>query len=437
MIEKTFYYIGVSFNSRAYLKLVGPHFHKMPDGGKFYSNLARAFFYESFVPRDGEWSSPWSTKVHPGYEMPDYDSTFNKTFDEVTDNRALDIAQIIESQDREMVLFYSGGIDSTVCVTSLLKNLNAEQRKNISICMSADSIVENPSFYTKYVKNNFNTIDSMNFIYSDLAKDNKISITADLGDALFGTELGTKMYPRIKYFNNQLPVEKRIDSNLFSKVSDDDVHYSKFKDIIVQYFNLCLSKNLEVWTRVSRHRGYNLPAENSKQNEQFGELLYRKYDNNIKTSKVPVHSLHDFFWWIIFNVKFMHCALRPGSLYSTGTNRQKVFNGNLINWYGSQDYQLWSMANNNNGQKIKGTTEGSYKWAARKYIYELDRNDFYLHHKLKIASLPFVYFRNLKKYYKEFDPMFGLDTNYNIAYIGDKNTDDMILDRLYSYTIDW
>ena len=94
-----------------------------------------------------------------------------------------------------------------------------------------------------------------------------------------------------------------------------------------------------------------------------------------------IHSLHDFFWWLIFNIKYLNCAVR-GSLYFNDRVEWKTAMDRIVNWFGHNDYQLWSMVNNNNGQKIK-KTQASYKWAAREYIYDLDKNDWYKFFKIR------------------------------------------------------
>lgn len=422
-MSKTFYYINTSLTSRSYGNLVNPIFDDLNEGARFYSNMARAFTYESFIPRQGEWSCPWKTAVMPGNEMPEYDPNFKETFSEVTDNRARDLAKIIEETDRKVAVFYSGGIDSTVCVSALIKNLTQRQLENVYICLSSDSIVENPNFYTNFIKDKIKTLDSLNHIYSDLADEGYVCVTADIGDALFGTELGTKMYAQyMSLIQDMTESDKRKYEQLYFKINDRDTHYSNFRPLIISYLNKILQNNTN-----------NINDFDKK----FGEQFYEKLNKNILTSKVPIISLHDFYWWIIFNVKYLHCALRAGLIYSKGANRKNVFGDNLFNWYGNREYQLWSMANNNNGEKIIGTTQGSYKHAARKYIYDLDHNEWYFKYKIKIASMPFIVARNYRKYFKDFDPVFGLDTDYNVAMIGDPEVDSLVLNGLNNYKLDW
>lgn len=422
-MNDTFYYINTSLSSRSYGSLVNPMFEDLPEGARFYSNIARAFGYESFIPRQGKWSGPWKTDVMEEHILPRYDSNFKLSFEEITDNRAKDIINLIETTDKKISIFYSGGIDSTTCLVSIIKNLSKKHLDNIYVCMSADSVIENPNFYYQYIKDKINVLDSLNNLYSSLADTGFISVTADSGDALFGTELGTKMYAQYQsLILDESLTQQRIYKDLYFKINDPDTHYSKFKSLIIKYFNKILQKN------VSNLNNFD---------KKFGELFYEKLNKNIQTSEVPILSLHDFYWWIIFNIKYLHCALRPGLIYSAGANRKKVFGNNLFNWYGNTDYQLWSMANNNNGEKIIGTTQGSYKHIARKYIAKFDHNEWYYNHKIKIGSMPFVVARNYRKHFKDFDPVFGLDTNYDVAMIGTPDVDTLILDGLKNYKIDW
>lgn len=423
-MNTTLFYANFTPGAIHLQKLINPTFvGSLSPGGRFYFNLGKAMKYASYVPRSGEWTTPWPSAVAPGYEMPAYDATYNHNFAEVTDMRAMDIKKLINDTDANVALFYSGGIDSTVCLSSLIKNLTKEELSHVHVNMSTDSIMENPNFFRTFIRDKIKIIDSMDNKYSDLVDKGYHCLTADLGDCLFGTELGTKMYAQFKSLSNTLPSNLRVDvENLYYDVINKDVHYSRYKDLIMLYFNNLLEKN----------RMFPMIESDYK----FGELLYNKIEHNINTSSVPIHSLHDFFWWIIFGPKFMHCALRGGFLYSLGENRKYIYD-KTINWYGSTDYQLWSMANNNNGEKIRGTSQSSYKWAARKYIYDFDGNEWYFRYKIKIASLPFIKMRNYRKYYTDFDTQFGMNSDYDVLRVGNPEVDQFITSGLENYQLDW
>jgi hypothetical protein len=95
------------------------------------------------------------------------------------------------------------------------------------------------------------------------------------------------------------------------------------------------------------------------------------------------------------------------------------------------------MRNNNNGEKLSGPAQGLCKTAAKKYIFEFTKDEFYYHHKIKIVSLTNIINRNWRKNYQDFDPIFAVDQNYNTVKIGDSKVNDFILDKIFRYKIDW
>lgn len=397
----------------------------LSEGKRFVLNSAWAFKYNSAIPRNGEWSTPWKTSVLTGYEMPDYDANFKKTFEEVTDQTAIDMYNWSEQNGRILQFSWSGGIDSTTMIVSLLKNLTDSQRKNMQVCLSADSILENPNFFNDHIRHNFKIVDSDNFDLREKTENNFTVVMADLGDGLFGTELGTKLYPRITRLSktSNLKISDSDLEDLYNNVTNEKYHFSKYENIIIHYFNTLLKNNKK--------------SNYSDEDKDFGKLYYEKMFKNIKTSSVPIHSLHDFFWWIIFNQKSMHCALRSATIHSTGRDRTNILKKGLLNWYNGTDYQLWSMANNNNGNKIRGKTQGSYKWVAKKYIYDFDNNDWYFYHKIKFASMPQVVHRNFPYIWKNYSGMFGVNDQYQVVYYDDPGVMDQIEENLENYKIDW
>jgi hypothetical protein len=380
---------------------------RLGPNAKFWIDIGRYLGKNRIINRHGEWNSPWKTKIVPGFEMPNFDPHFKMTFEEVTYQRTLDIKKIIHSSDSRIGVFYSGGIDSTVCLAALIKFLNPEELKKIDICLSAESIVENPTFYEKFILNKFNIFDSAKTRYDYFQQNGHYAITSDQGDSIFGTELGTKLY--FSYFSRVKSLSSASRSHLVSiseKISDPDTSYENYKDLLMSYFQLPNSP-------------------------EFGEKFYIALDENIKSSAVPVLSLHDFFWWYIFNIKYMECALRSTVYYTTAPDIEKSIQSTVINWFNHPNYQLWSMANNNNGTKIKGLSPASYKMAARQFIYELDQNEWYFRYKSKLSSLINITQRNKDVFGQR--SIFALDSNYNTYYQKDPDTTKFIEDQLEAY----
>ena len=374
---------------------------------KLCLDIALFFNKNSFVARDGEWPCPWKYSIAPGFEMPKYDSKFSMNFEEVTNKSALEIRDLIKRTDKRVAVYYSGGIDSTVCLIALLKNLTPEELKHIDLCLSSESIIENPYLFVKHITRKFNILDSAKIRYSEIEQAGNFAITCDQGDSVFGTEFGTHIYYNYRQLLQKVsPETRRKLENYYLKISAAEVHYSEFADLLIAYFE-------------------------HPRDPSFGRHFYEALVQNIKTASVPIHSLHDFFWWIIFNLKYMECALRSSIYYYGGTNYSKSINETIINWFNHENYQKWSMVNNNTGQKIRGSTAATYKWAAREYIQSYDKNDWFFRHKLKLSSLKPLIWRNEK--FLEQPHIFGLTKNYEILLFNEPGVFNFIFEKLQRF----
>lgn len=396
-------------------------------GGRFHINLARKINPNRTISRDSSiWSIPLPQDIWPGFETPTYDPTFSLTFGEVSDLVACSLRDRINQNNEKFAIMWSGGIDSTVVLVALLKNLTQEELKNVAVCTSISAIIEYPNFYNDHIVGKFKLLDSFTLKYDDLIRQGYSPITADEGDCIFGTFFGLQLYYNWKMYANMLSADSRHHiSTIIDKVTDPTVHWTQFKDLLIEYFQLVPNQD------------FPYPAM-PEVDKNFGRLLYEKFELNIKTTQVPINSLHDFFWWLIFNVKYLNCAVR-GGLYFNDTLPPKDSVESIVNWYSFPQYQLWSMANNNNGTKIK-LNAASYKWAAREYIYDFDKNPYYKHFKLKLESMGIpMSNQNVNSLPKELRPnaKFAVDTNYNWLYIDDNNVQNYIKQHFHNFKIDW
>jgi hypothetical protein len=381
----------------------------LSDTGKLWLDLARRFHPNTLTARRGKWDTPWPMVPHPNLAMPSYEPGFAKTFSEVSDQRALDIRDMIR-QGRRVALYYSGGLDSTVCAVALLKNLNEEELDNVAFCLNVNSASENPVFFDRFLRDKATLLDSSTHRYSDLIGLGYAPITADAGDDIFGTEQATQFY----YSYPQLVARLSGPARRKLMLLDDhprlmEMPYREFADVLIWF----LSPD-----------DASIPA-----NYRIGKWFYGKMLENIATSDVPIHSLHDFFWWLIFNLRFTHCSLRGPLFYFQGEEIEAAITTRVVNWFNTPDYQRWSMANNNNGQKITRPTATHYKWAARSYIYEYDRNEWYFNYKIKSVSLN----RLLRNASEGTLDLFALDVNYRRYWLNDPFVRALFTQGLHSF----
>jgi hypothetical protein len=411
-LNDTLYFSSISFN--VYHDHIWQDiYNRCDEGGKFFINISKRINPCRFVSRNGEWSIPWKQDLIPGFEMPDYDPNFKKSFSQICNEKALRIAEQIE-QGKRFAVMYSGGIDSTVIMSALIKNLSTSQLASVVVCSSIESVIENPTFWNQYIHGKFKVLDSKKYKIDDLIEQGLIPITADEGDCMFGTLFGLTLYNNFEYYIKDLSEPTKTNlRNIKYRISDTDIHFSVYKDLIIKHLGI-------------------------PNNPSFGRILYEKYVHNINTSTVPVHSLHDFFWWLIFNVKYLNCSVR-GALYLNDRIDPKVAIYTVVNWFNDLDYQRWSMANNNNGQKIK-SSPSTYKMAAREYIWDLDHNDWYKNFKIKLESLWSVaQVQDVSKIAIDKRPVarVGLTSDYKLLYINNKDVQDFYKHHLMNYKIDW
>ena len=411
-LDDTLYFSSISFN----------HYHnaiwqKManelgPDA-RFFINIGRRVNPNRFVTRNGEWSLPWRQELIPGFEMPAYDPGYAKSFAEVSDGKAQEIKARI-AQGEQFAVMYSGGIDSTVIMAALVKNLTAEELESVTVCASVNSIIENPTFWEKFIHNRLKVRDSSALKYDDIIESGLTPITADEGDCIFGTLIGLTLYNNYDQYIKDLGPETRANlAPLKYRISDPEVHFSTYKDLIIKHLSL-------------------------EGEPDFGRILYEKYVHNVNTASVPVHSLHDFFWWLIFNVKYLNCAVR-GALYLNDRLDYRECMYRVVNWFSDPEYQRWSMANNNNGQKIQRTLS-TYKTAARNYIYDVDHNDWYRNFKIKLESLWTIGIQqDLSQVSVDRRPVsrVALTTDFQMHYIEDASVQEFYRHHLGNYKIDW
>jgi len=405
---------------------------KASEAGKFYIDITKRLNPHRFCSRDSsEWSMPWNQTVPDKFKMLDYDPNFNKTFEEVTDEHAYTIKSGVQA-GKKYALMYSGGMDSTCTTVALLKNLTKEELKSVAICCSIHSIIENPIFWKKHLDGKFKIFDSNEHLYEDYINMGYTPITSDEGDCIFGTSIGLQLYHNYDYYVSLQ--HSSVQDNLLKlkyKISDSSVHYTAYKDILIRYFSF----------------------DETEEGLKFGKLLYEKYHRNILTCTVPVYSLHDFFWWLIFNVKYINCSLRGAAYYSGSIEFEKAMNS-IENWFNAPGYQYWSMVNNNNGMKIRNTIS-SYKQVQREYIRDFDKNDWYFFFKTKLESLNNLNLRGKNNDYKKMMKyMVGVTDNYEYfcipeegepidqtgykgKYREDKEVKEFYEEKMINFKLDW
>jgi hypothetical protein len=286
---------------------------------------------------------------------------FAKSYEEICNDRATDVLRKMERLGVDLHILYSGGIDSTCMLVSLLKNATAEQKKHLVVLLSHESIAENPRFYDEHIRGRLRVESSI--IYSKYIGTRNIFISAEHNDMVLGNDkIGAIM-------------------NTYGPRS---IHEPYNRDMMLDFFAHILFGNFEA-----------------------ANFYIDLFERIVRSAPIPITSNLEFLWWINFCIKWQACFAYV-IMHTSRKNVQNVtreyMNERFLSFYNTEDFQLWSM--NNPHMRIKDTWK-SYKWVAKDIIYGFNKDAEYRDHKTKKASLPFVS--------KQQNPFKFLDENMNFT----------------------
>lgn len=271
---------------------------------------------------------------HMQCEFPRLDPDFSRSFAEITDQRCLDLWQ--SHNNRPWIIGWSGGIDSTVILTSIMRNLDAHQRENISVACNSASMYEYPWFYEKVIKPNFRTVPS-NVIRQANTTNPCYVIKGELADQLVLGLDGSDM------------VQQGIDIMQCPLRNPDD--FLKF-----------MTSRTD-----SRHSA---------------EWAYDRTIASMQSQDFPIETYRDLTWWIYFNFNWTNVMMRSITPEWIVDGSARFAIESLPYWFGTVDYQNWSRQNL---QVIDASTEAR-KQHFKDYIYEYTRDPYYWVFKTKVGS---------------------------------------------------
>ena len=323
--------------------------------------------------RLGTFSTPWRAPSNPMYAAPNFQ--FNSsTLSELLNRRAMQLLEISTSQQKKVMVLWSGGIDSTTVLSSLIKNWTAQDLKNLTVVMSPNSIIENIEFYQKFISNKLDCLHYSKLDITDEILSKNIIIHGDPADCLYGPS--TPAYRSLIDSGQHLePYEKHLD---------------RMAEIIQ-------------------------PASSAPHYvEGFGKWWVNKVTDNLReVNPENVTTVADWWWWTYYNFKWEFSCQRPFTFnrkdFKKGISTENLQSFANTTFYNTPEFQNWSYTNLKN---LIGKDLSTHKIEARRYIYDLDKNEMYFKNKTKMAGapansvvrgtsdLPLVYDNNWVGYYR-------------------------------------
>jgi hypothetical protein len=297
----------------------------------------------SFTDRTNTVVSPVKTTLLPQCALPNF-AKIDYDFEELCNNRARWLLDHCEKTNRKLVVMYSGGIDSTMIMTTILKvATQKELNERVLVILNNMSICENPNFYNNHIIKKCN-VDSSNKLGAFLGNDKYVVINGEGGDQLFGSAVNN-------YFFN---ASSRGSNYVFSEPTHDKIVAS-----------------FDSWTN------------DIKATEKIIDLL----DKVVAAAPIPITTVYHYFWWINFALKWQSVYARTPAYTHPRFQPTLKLEDNFFTFFHFPEAQLWAM---NNTDKFIKDSWPSYKYIVKDIIYDFNKDEDYRDNKLKIGSLQHV-----------------------------------------------
>lgn len=304
-----------------------------------------------------------------------YDYKIYQTNDKLCDLIDERASEII-SLDKPTHVFWSGGIDSTVALVSLLKNASKTWIKDkLSMVFNYLSIEENPYIYGKLTKLDINLINIprlyvFNYYRNTIYNDNLI-VTGEMADQIMGSHF-CFIHPEIALKPYKSTLTKYFELN------------SKFDDAKLKQFN-----NNEIF--------------------QCCEIIENKFN------PYKLESLYDLLTFVnMFLTWDFNCNRYLSSNISLD---------NLYNFFNTEKFQNWGITNHFN-KKYNLIKSKEYKIEYREYINSYFRDNYsYLMRKRTSPGTS-------SSMIKSKDNIIAVDSDFNFYY--DRKIDNLKLEKQFN-----
>lgn len=292
---------------------------KQVPGAELFSCLFNLFGDGiSIIDRSRAITNPINCHVLPFLEIPKLATA--KEFNDICDERATRLLRT----SRNIAVMYSGGIDSTLVLASLLKNATKDELDKITVLLSEHSIEENPKFYNSHILPNFKCVSSYNFSRY-LGNDQYLLISGEHGDQLYGSA---------------------VTAHFVNLYGYDALYGACNESALVGFIQ-------------SR-----LPV----QKKRHAERIYRELKKVVDAAPVPIETVYQFFWWLNFATKWQDVYVRILP-YAQDLSKVKL-QENYTTFFSTDEFQIWSM----NHYKKYGTENGIAKYDSKKYIIDISKD---------------------------------------------------------------
>ena len=297
--------------------------------------------------------------------VPDFAIRRPLDFTDITDARSIELLAKSQSYS-SVLLFYSGGIDSTMILCAMLKNWSAIDLARVTIVMNQHCIDENRNMFDTYINGRFDVVSTDNYFIEHKVTNDTLYVTGALGDPLMADE------------NNML-VFNQMYPDAYNKPWKDNL------DTIIAYYAI-------------------------KSDLVIARRIVDTVTQSLIKSNFDIETVYEFFWWISFNwgwdmdiyQSVWYWRLAPD------TDTKQFLEENHFIWLNTVDYQDWAI-NTVGTTLMMGDNIRMAKYSMKKYIYDFNHDLEYFSNKMHEGSVS-------KNKSLITTALCGIDVNYNIYY---------------------
>ena len=253
------------------------------------------------------------------------------SLENIIKERAKEAVLLSDKTNRPLNVLWSGGIDSTVALISLIREIGRKDfLKMATISMTIDTVYEFPELFKHLLQLGFK-IRQLGHPVSKFLDTRELHITGEHGDQLFGSDKMLQL------------VESECG----------DLGYDVVAPLLMMD-KLC--------------------------NAEAVDALYEYIEPIIKKSPNDIKTICDYMWWLNFVCKWQQVSLRI-PVWKFDNVKQLL--DSSFHFFRSNDFQIWSMQrkSKNPGEVTK------YKLEFKKYIQEFFDCKKYFNTKTKEISL--------------------------------------------------
>lgn len=297
--------------------------------------------------------------------VPNFSIRRKLDFTEITDYRATEL--LVKAQEySSILLFYSGGIDSTMILCAMLKNWSKSDLAKVTIVMNQHSIEENKNMFDSYIRGKFVIVNTDEYFTECKINNNTLYITGALGDPLMADENNVISYHELYPNSYNRSWIANVDNLIkYFSIRSDPVTAQHVIDTVIQSIAKC---------------------------------------------KFEVETVYEFFWWISFNWGWDIDIFQSVWYWrlAENTDTKQFLEDNHFIWLNTDDYQDWAI-NTIGTTLMMGDNIRMSKYSMKKYIYDFNQDLDYFLHKVHEGSIS----KN-----KLLIPtvLCGVYSNYNIYY---------------------